>query len=172
MSPSKRPKRLPSSAIAWESPTTRRRRRESSRRSDDSIPLYETVRSRTRGRRGGTPVPFLLLVVIAVVSGVALAYVAQTARAAQLTYAVTSLTAQQHDLMNQEQKLAGQLDLLSSAERITAAAQQMGMQPARKWSYVHPSTVAVVTPAGPSEVRSNDSQNHSNPVLGDTLVRQ
>ena len=139
---------------------------------DDTVPLFEAVKQRARGRRGGAPAPFLLLVVIGVIAGVALAYVAQTARAAQLTYDVTALASQQQSLSAQSQKLQDQLNILGSAERISALAQQLGMRPADKWSYVHPSTVAVVSPPGPAEVRSDGSQNGSSGILGESVVNR
>jgi cell division protein FtsL len=111
---------------------------------------------RARLRRGGSRTPLPLLPVIAVITGVAIAYVSQTAHVTQRTYQVAALTSEQAQLSADNQLLGDQLDRLTSSERVDAAAQQLGMRPAAQWSYVA-APAPVVAPPAPKQ--AGDPQN-------------
>jgi cell division protein FtsL len=112
---------------------------------------------RARLRRGGSRTPFPLLPLIGIIAGVAIAYVSQTAHVTQRSYQVAALTAEQAQLSADNQRLGDQLDRLTSAERVDAAAQQLGMRPAAQWSYVAAPAPVVAAPPAPQPAR--DSQN-------------
>jgi cell division protein FtsL len=112
------------------------------------LPLEPGAR-RTRLRRGGPRTPIPLLPVIAVAAGIGIAYVSQTAHATQSTYEASSLAAQHQQLQAQDQQLGDELARLRSSERIVAAAQTLGMQPADQWAYVASKPVQVL-PGSPA----------------------
>lgn len=94
---------------------------------------------------------------IAVITGVAVAYVSQTAHVTQRTYQVAALTSEQAQLSADSQLLGDQLDRLTSAERVDAAAQQLGMRPAAQWSYIAAPAPVVAAPPAPKQ--ASDPQN-------------
>jgi cell division protein FtsL len=100
------------------------------------VPLDETPARRTRLRRGGPRTPLPLLPLIAVLAGVGVAYISQSAHSTQATYQATALAQQNQQLRSQASQLGDDLARLESAERIVAAAQKLGMRPAGHWSYV------------------------------------
>jgi hypothetical protein len=100
------------------------------------VPLDEAPARRTRLRRGGPRTPLPLLPLIAALAGVGIAYVSQSAHSTQATYQAASLSVQNQQLINQDSQLGDDLARLESAERIVAAAEQLGMRPAGHWSYV------------------------------------
>ncbi len=100
------------------------------------VPLGEVPARRTRLRRGGPRTPLPLVPLIAALAGVGVAYVSQSAHSTQATYQAASLSDQNQRLLSQDSQLADDLARLQSAERIVAAAQQLGMRPAGHWSYV------------------------------------
>lgn len=101
------------------------------------VPLDEPRARRTRLRRGGPRTPLPLLPLIAALAGVGVAYVSQSAHSTSATYQAVSLSAQNRQLSSQDAELGDELARLQSAERIVAAAQQLGMRPAGHWSYVN-----------------------------------
>ena len=111
----------------------------------DAVPMDDAPPRRTRLRRGGPRTPLPLLPLIAVLAGVGLAYVSQSAHSTQATYQATSLEAQNQALRSQDQQLADDLGRLESSERIVAAAQKLGMRPAGRWSYVNVPLTPVVS---------------------------
>lgn len=116
----------------------------------DDLPVEMPARPRHRLRRGGPRTPYPLLPLIAVGAGIAIAYVAQTAHVTKATYEVTQLEAQQSQLRQEDALLGEQLDQLTSAARIDAAAQRLGLRPPARWAYVPaPSPLALVVPQGP-----------------------
>jgi hypothetical protein len=90
---------------------------------------------RSRRRRGGPRTPLPLLPIIAICTGVGLAYVNQTAKATQDNYDQSHLIYQQQQLITQDQQLGDQLASLSSSSRIIAAAERLGMVPGGTWTY-------------------------------------
>ena len=100
------------------------------------VPLDETPTRRTRLRRGGPRTPLPLLPLIAALAGVGVAYVSQSAHSTQATYQAAALAQQDQQLLSQAGQLGDDLARLESAERIVAAAQNLGMRPAGHWSYV------------------------------------
>jgi len=100
-----------------------------------ALPLEPDVR-RSRNRRGGPRTPLPLLPIIAIAAGIGIAYVSQSAHATKATYQLTTLQAQQQQLVSLDQQLGDELARLQSSERIVAAAQQLGMKPASHWTYV------------------------------------
>lgn len=136
--------------------TTAPRRRPAPAAGIDAVPLVEQgAGRRRRGRRGGPRTPLPLLPLIAICCGVAIAYVSQTARATQAGYEVSTLASQQSALRQEDERLGDELARLSSAERIVAAAQRMGMRPATRWSYVASAPVPVVPVDSPAQVASD-----------------
>jgi hypothetical protein len=113
------------------------------------VPLDEAPARRTRLRRGGPRTPLPLLPLIAALAGVGLAYVSQSAHATQATYQASALSDQNLQLRTQDSQLGDDLARLESAERIVAAAQQLGMRPAGHWSYVDAQLKPVVTAPSP-----------------------
>lgn len=113
------------------------------------VPLDEAPARRTRLRRGGPRTPLPLLPLIAALAGVGLAYVSQSAHATQATYQASALSDQNLQLRTQDSQLGDDLARLESAERIVAAAQQLGMRPAGHWSYVDAQLKPVVTVPAP-----------------------
>lgn len=116
------------------------------------VPLDAPSSRRSRTQRGGSHAPLLLMPVIAIVAGVAIAYVSQTAHATTATYQASTLQSQQRDLQLQNSRDGEQLAQLQSTERIAAAAQQIGLRPAGQWSYVASVPAQFVTPSAPSVV--------------------
>ena len=100
------------------------------------VPLDESPARRTRLRRGGPRTPLPLLPLIAVLAGVGVAYVSQSAHSTQSTYQAASLASKNEQLRSQDTQVGDELARLESAERIVAAAQQFGMRPVGRWSYV------------------------------------
>lgn len=115
----------------------------------DAVPMDEAPSRRTRLRRGGPRTPLPLLPLIAALAGVGVAYVSQSAHSTQATYQATSLSQQNQELRNQDAELGDDLARLQSSERIVAAAQKLGMQPAGHWSYVNVPLKPVVTAPAP-----------------------
>ncbi|HEY8756138.1 MAG TPA: hypothetical protein VIN65_07295 [Candidatus Dormibacteraeota bacterium] len=113
------------------------------------VPLDETPARRTRLRRGGPRTPLPLLPLIAALAGVGLAYVSQSAHATQATYQASALSDQNLQLRTQDSQLGDDLARLESAERIVAAAQQLGMRPAGHWSYVDAQLKPVISVPAP-----------------------
>jgi hypothetical protein len=113
------------------------------------VPLDEAPARRTRLRRGGPRTPLPLLPLIAALAGVGLAYVSQSAHATQATYQASALTDQVIQLRTQDSQLGDDLARLESAERIVAAAQQLGMRPAGRWSYVDAQLKPVISVPAP-----------------------
>ena len=114
--------------------------------SSDSLPPHAPSERRERRRRGGPRTPLPLLPLIAICTGIGLAYVSQTAQATQANYDQTTLIHQQQQLTVQDQLLAAQLAQLSSAERLLASAQQLGMVSGGTWTYaVAPAEKVVAT---------------------------
>jgi len=118
---------------------------------------------RSRLRRGGPRTPLPLLLLIAVAAGVGIAYVNQSAHATSATYGAARLSAEQQRLRTQDQQLGDQVARLESAERLVAAAQQLGMRPAGSWTYVQAQPVAVV----PAPARAQQASSS-----GDSALRQ
>jgi hypothetical protein len=114
------------------------------------VPLDETPACRTRLRRGGPRTPLPLLPLIAALAGVGVAYVSQSAHSTQGTYQAAALSAQNLQLRSQDSQLGEDLARLESAERIVAAAQQLGMRPAGRWSYVDAQLKPVVNVPAPA----------------------
>lgn len=108
------------------------------------VPLDEAPARRTRLRRGGPRTPLPLLPLIAALAGVGVAYVSQSAHSTQATYQATALAQENQQLRGQASQLGDELARLESAERIVAAAQQLGMRPAGRWSYVNAELKPVV----------------------------
>jgi hypothetical protein len=132
------------------------------RSATDDLPVETPARPRHRLRRGGPRTPFPLLPLIAVGAGIAIAYVAQTAHVTKATYQLTQLQAQQSQLRQEDTLLGEQLDQLTSAARIDAAAQRLGLRPPARWAYVPaPSPVALALPQG---VGSAPRGNSSDPL--------
>jgi len=100
------------------------------------VPLVAEAARRSRTRRGGARTPWLLLPLIGVIAGVAIAYVSQTAGLTQATYQLSSLSAEQSQLRAQDAQVTGQLERMRSAARIQSAAQSMGMRPSGQWNYI------------------------------------
>jgi hypothetical protein len=113
------------------------------------VPLDETPARRTRLRRGGPRTPLPLLPLIAVLAGVGVAYVSQSAHSTQATYQAAALSGLNQQLRSQDMQLGDDLARLESAERIVAAAQQLGMRPAGHWSYVNAQLKPVINPPAP-----------------------
>lgn len=123
------------------------------------VPLDESPARRTRLRRGGPRTPLPLLPLIAALAGVGVAYVSQSAHSTQATYQAVSLASQNEQLRNQDSQLGDELARLESAERIVVAAQQFGMRPAGRWSYVAGQLQPVVKVPAPqlaTQPRSGD----------------
>jgi cell division protein FtsL len=102
---------------------------------DVDLPV-EPAAPRSRLRRGGPRTPLPLIPLITIAAGIGIAYVSQSAHATQSTYTATTLSAQQQHLIAENRQLADELARLQASERIVAAAQQLGMQPASSWTYV------------------------------------
>jgi hypothetical protein len=115
----------------------------------DAVPLDEAPARRTRLRRGGPRTPLPLLPLIAALAGVGIAYVSQSAHSTQATYQAAALTSQNQQLLGQDGQLGDELARLESAERIVAAARQLGMRPAGRWSYVDAQLKPVVSVPAP-----------------------
>jgi hypothetical protein len=111
--------------------------------------MDEAPPRRTRLRRGGPRTPLPLLPLIAALAGIGVAYVSQSAHSTQATYQASSLEAQNQALRGQAAQLGDDLARLGSSERIVAAAQKLGMQPAGHWSYVNVPLEPVVTLPAP-----------------------
>lgn len=122
-----------------------------------SVPLDEVPMRRARLRRGGPRTPLPLLPLIAMLAGVGVAYVSQSAHLTQATYQATALTQQNQQLRARDAELGGELARLESAERIVAAAQKLGMRPAAKWTYVDTRLTPVV--GSPVAQVGNPQQN-------------
>lgn len=102
-----------------------------------AVPLHEEVPSRrARVRRGGPRTPLRLIPLIALLAGVGVAYVSQSAHTTQASYQLGALSQQNEALRARDMQLGSDLARLESTERIVAAAQKMGMRPAGRWSYV------------------------------------
>jgi cell division protein FtsL len=93
-----------------------------------------------------------LLPLITVAAGIGIAYVSQTAHATKATYEVSRLSADQQRLRTQDRQLRDELARLQSSERIVAAAQQLGMEPASTWAYVASNPVHVLPVATQARV--------------------
>ena len=133
------------------------------------VPLDEPPARRTRLRRGGPRTPLPLLPLIAALAGVGVAYVSQSAHATQATYQAASLASQNEHLRGQAAQLGDELARLESAERIVAAAQQLGMRPAGRWSYVDAQLKPVVslpTPQLATQPGSGDPLQQFVAVIG------
>ncbi|MGH7723544.1 MAG: hypothetical protein ACRENL_12080 [Candidatus Dormibacteria bacterium] len=113
------------------------------------VPLDDAPARRTRLRRGGPRTPLPLLPLIAALAGVGVAYVSQSAHSTQATYQAAALSDQNGQLRAQDSQLGDDLARLESAERIVAAAQQLGMRPAGHWSYVDVRLKPVVSVPAP-----------------------
>lgn len=119
------------------------------------LPVEASLPSRARLRRGGPRTPLPLLPLIAVGTGIAIAYVAQTAHVTQASYEATQLEAQQSQLRQQDSLLGEELDQLTAASRIDAAAQHLGLRPPAAWAYVPaPTGTTVDVPPAPGAVPS------------------
>ena len=131
-----------------------------SRTADDlgSVPMDEAPLRRTRLRRGGPRAPLPLIPVIAALTGIGVAYVGQSAHSTSATYAATSLAATNQQLIAQDAQLGDQLARLQSTERIVAAAQQMGMRPAVKWTYLSTPVTPVVPGPETTQLTATSSQ--------------
>ena len=121
------------------------------------VPLDELPARRTRLRRGGPRTPLPLLPLIAALAGIGVAYVSQSAHATQATYQATALAQQNQQLRSQDLELGDQVARLQSAERIVAAAQKLGMQPAGRWSYVDVPLRPVISVPAPLVSAQNPS---------------
>jgi cell division protein FtsL len=84
------------------------------------------------------------LPLIAACAGIGIAYVSQTAHGTQATYQATGLTVERDALRHESAQLDDELGRLRSAERIVAAAQQLGMRPAGQWVYASAAPVPVI----------------------------
>jgi len=124
----------------------------------DTVPFEPLVR-RFRIRRGGPRTPLPLLPVIAIAAGIGIAYVNQTAHVTTATYQATRLTAEQQQLAAQDGQLSAELSRLSSSERIIAAAQQMGMEPARRWIFVAATPNHVITAPSAEQLTASESNS-------------
>ena len=123
------------------------------------VPVDARSEARTRTRRGGPRTPVPLLPIIALVAGVGIAYVSQTAHLTTSTYQATQLAAEQSDLQQQDTRLSDELDRLRSSARIEAAAQKLGMQPPASWAYVPASQTRVTVPGAPGNGASQPPQD-------------
>lgn len=129
------------------------------RRADADPPVDAHSAARTRTRRGGPRTPVPLVPIIALVAGIGIAYVSQTAHLTTATYQATQLNAEQSDLRQQDTRLADELDRLRSSARIEAAAQKLGMQPPAQWAYVPASQTHVTVPGVPGNGTSQPGQD-------------
>ena len=123
------------------------------------VPVDPRTVNRTRTRRGGPRTPVPLLPLIALVAGVGIAYVSQTAHLTTSTYQATQLSAEQSDLQQQDTRLSDELDRLRSSARIEAAAQQLGMRPPAAWAYVPASAAHVTVPGAPGAAPAQPGQD-------------
>jgi len=135
------------------------------RRPATSVPLHASAARRDRRRRGGPRTPLPLLPIIAVGTGICLAYVSQTAQATKANYDQTSLIHEEQQLTAQDQQLGVQLAQLSAAERVITAAQRLGMVTGGTWSYAVGPTAQVVTP--PATVVSAPQTQTGSSILGE-----
>ncbi len=110
--------------------------RTTQRRRDDTVPFDAPLRSTSRERRRSRSAPWFLLPLLAVVTGVGVAYVGEHATATQDSYVLAGLTQTNTTLQNQDNSLGSQLETLKSTERIIALAQGLGMRPSQQWTAV------------------------------------
>ena len=110
------------------------------------VPLEPARPRYGRQRRGGPRTPLPLMGLIAICTGIGLAYVAQVAHVTQATYQTSQLQSDGMQLRTQVSQLDDQLARLKATERIVSAAQQLGMRPAAQWTFVTAPRTAVIPP--------------------------
>ncbi|HEV3232410.1 MAG TPA: hypothetical protein VG245_09165 [Candidatus Dormibacteraeota bacterium] len=121
-----------------------------------AAPAAPRPTSRVRRIRGAR---FSWVVIgILAVCGLALTYVSETAAATQASYRIGSLKAEQQRLLASQEQIRYQISLASSAGRLDADAQKVGLvvTPATRYLSGAQSPVALARrePAGPSGPRS------------------
>jgi hypothetical protein len=105
-----------------------------------------------------------LLLIIAVATGVGIAYVSQTASATQTTYNATSLIQTQEQLVAQDQQLGDKLSQLLAGERIITQARRLGMVEGGSWLYATATPEQVVPPPSSQVVDASKQQGADSAV--------
>jgi len=145
-------------------PFRRHRAERVAAQSVDRLPVDVPARY-ARLRRGGPRTPLPLVPLIAVGAGIGIAYVSQSAHATQSTYQASTLASAQQQLRSEAGQLNDELARLESSERIVNAAQQLGMRPANRWSYVTSRPVEVI-PAQPTPETASASSGALQQFVG------
>jgi hypothetical protein len=104
--------------------------------------------------------------IIAILCGVGLAYIAQTAHETAARYEVAKLHGEQIALIQQNAQLNDQFARAGAASQIEIAAQKLGMQPATRWTYV----AAAAAPIYLLQTPVQTAGNHSNDPLQDLVA--